>query len=200
MLHPDSDIKNLFRQISNGDKAAFDQLFRSQYDNLVRFAGNFIADAAVAEELVSDVFVAIWLNRENLPKVENATTYLFVSVKNRCYNALRSKTHTVSIEEQNEISKPEYENPHREMENRELHEKLNQLIDRLPEQQRLIFRMIKGNGLSAKQCAQILNLSARTVETHLYKAVKQLEKAITDYLGYSPKKKQMEKLISITLF
>lgn len=197
MLHPDRDIKNLFRQISNGDKAAFDQLFRSQYANLVRFAGNFIADAAVAEEVVSDVFVAIWLNKESLSKVESPATYLFVSVKNRCYNALRSKTHTVSIEEQNEISKPEHENPHREMENRELHEKLNQLIDSLPEQQRLIFRMIKGNGLSAKQCAQILNLSTRTVETHLYKAVKQLEKAITDYLGYSPKKKQMKRMIML---
>lgn len=197
MLHSDSDIKKLFRQISKGDKAAFDRLFRSQYDNLVRFARNFIADTSTAEGVVSDLFVALWMNKESLANVENPDTYLYVSVKNRCYNVLRSKKQTVSIEEQPDLSESEFENPHREMENRELYEKLNQLVNQLPEQQRLIFRMIKGNGLSAKQCAQILNLSTRTVETHVYKAVKQLEEAITDYLGYSPKKKKMRKMIML---
>ncbi len=152
----------------------------------------------LAEEIVSDVFVWIWTNKEKLPSVENPDTYLYVSVKNRCLNTLRSKTYTVALDEQPDIKEPERENPHEEMEHRELYEKLNRLINELPEQQRQVFRMIKENGLSAKECAQILNISVRTVETHVYKAVKQLEKEITAYLGYSPKKKSVNRMIMMS--
>jgi RNA polymerase sigma-70 factor (ECF subfamily) len=85
------------------------------------------------------------------------------------------------------------------MEHRELYEKLNRLISQLPEQQQVIFRMIKENGLTAKQTAKILQLSPRTVETHIYKAVKRLEEEITGYLGYSPKKKTVNRMITLAL-
>lgn len=194
-----NNTKHLFKQISTGDRNAFDTLFRSRYAILVRFAQSFVIEKELAEEAVSDVFVSIWITREKLTEIDNVDTYLYVSVKNRCFNFLRSKTYTVSIDEQFEMQKPEYENPHIEMEHRELYEKLNRLINQLPEQQRIIFRMIKENGLTAKQTAEILQLSTRTVETHIYKAVKQLEKEITEYLGYTPKKKQMKRMIMLAL-
>ena len=192
-------IKRLFQEIGNDNNYAFDELFREQYRRLVWFARTFVEENGLAEEVVSDVFVWIWTNREKLSSVDSPDTYLYVSVKNRCLNTLRSKTHTVSIEEQVDMEQTEQENPHEELEHRELYQKLNRLINQLPEQQRQVFRMIKENGLSAKECAQILNLSVRTVETHVYKAVKQLEKEITDYLGYSPKKRQMKKMIMLAL-
>lgn len=193
------NTKHLFNQISTGNREAFDMLFRDWYARLVGFAQTFVSESGLAEEVVSDVFVSLWINRENLAAVDHADTYLYVSVKNRCLNTLRSKIYTVTIEEQPDMKTAEYENPHEVMEHRELYEKLNRLISQLPEQQRIIFRMIKENGLTAKQTAEILQLSPRTVETHVYKAVKRLEEEIAGYLGYSPKKKTVNRMITLAL-
>lgn len=193
------DIKSLFREISAGNRNAFDALFRGRYEKLVWFAQTFVSENAVAEEIVSDVFVWLWQHREKLQEIDNPEVYLFTAVKNRCFNSLRSKTHNVPIEEQPDAQRTDYESPHDEMEHRELYQRLNEVVNQLPEQQRIVFRMVKESGLSAKQCARILNLSPRTVETHLYKAVQKLEKEITDYLGYSPKKKKMRRMIMLVV-
>lgn len=192
-------ISQLFREISTGNRNAFDALFRQQYEKLVWFTKTLVSEIDLAEEAVSDVFVSIWINRENLAAIDNPDTYLYVSVKNRCLNVLREKNRNIPIEEQFHVEKTEYESPQDEMEHQELYEKLNRLINQLPEQQRIVFRMIKENGLTAKQTAEILQLSTRTVETHIYKAIKRLEEEITEYLGYSPKKKQMKKMIMLAL-
>jgi len=193
------NTRHLFNQLSAGDREAFDMLFRSWYARLVDFAQTFVSESGLAEEAVSDVFVSLWINREKLTTIDNASTYLYVSVKNRCLNASRSKTYTVTLDKQPDIKTAEYENPHEIMEHRELYEKLNRLINQLPEQQRIIFRMIKENGLTAKQTAEILQLSPRTVETHIYKAVKRIEEEIAGYLGYSPKKKTVNRMILMAL-
>lgn len=189
----------LFREISTGNRNAFDSLFRQQYEKLVWFAKTFVYEIGLAEEAVSDVFVSVWINRENLANIDNPDTYLYVSVKNRCFNVLRKKNRNIHIEEQFHVLKTEYKTPQDEMEYQELYRNLNRLINQLPEQQRIVFRMIKENGLSAKQTAEILQLSTRTVETHIYKAIKRLEEEITEYLGYSPKKKQMKRMIVLAL-
>ncbi|MDO5664641.1 MAG: RNA polymerase sigma-70 factor [Bacteroidia bacterium] len=199
MQQANHNTKDLFLEISNENQNAFNALFRQQYVKLVSFAQTFVVEKNLAEEIVSDVFVSIWINRDKLPVIDNPNTYLYVSVKNRSLNILRNKTYTVAIEEQLEAQKTTHDNPHDKIEQRELSEKLLSIINALPEQQRLVFNMIKQNGLTAKQAAEILQLSPRTVETHLYKAIKQLEQEITDYLGYSPKKKRMKRMIMLVL-
>ncbi|MDD3788339.1 MAG: RNA polymerase sigma-70 factor [Petrimonas sp.] len=199
MQQKEHDIKQLFREISAGNRYAFDALFRLYYTNLVHFAKNYVSDTGHAEEVVSDVFVRLWFNRETLASISNPQVYLFISVKNRCLKVLRGTSHIVSMEEYKEKSTETAENPLSEMERKELSAKLHAIINALPEQQRLVFNMIKQNSLTAKQAAEILQLSPRTVETHLYKAVKQLEQEITDYLGYSPKKKGMKRMIMLAL-
>lgn len=190
-------IHEIFKSIQSDNREAFNRLFREKYASLVGFAKNYLFDTGKAEEVVSDVFVAIWTKRDRLHAVENPETYLYVAVKNRCLNALRATTNTVSMNEYYEKDTVVSENPLSEMEQKELSQKLHAVINALPEQQRLIFNMIKENGLTAKQTADILQLSPRTVETHIYKAIKQLEKEITAYLGYSPKKRQMGKILAV---
>lgn len=195
MQQNENDIKTFFGKIANGDKLAFNALFRMQYEKLLRFSKNYLP-AEQAEEIVSDTFVWVWMHREMLHEIENPDTYLYVSVKNRCLNALRNRPKIVPIDG---IQIPNQQqsdrNPFTDMEQKELTEKLYSVIERLPEQQKIVFKMIKENGLTARQVAEILKLSPRTVETHLYKAVKQLEEEISHYLGYSPKKKQMRQLL-----
>ncbi|MDO5523876.1 MAG: RNA polymerase sigma-70 factor, partial [Bacteroidia bacterium] len=183
MQQSKNHIRKLFDEIFRDNKNAFDELFRAYYANLLRFARNYVADTGQAEEIVSDVFVWIWMNRAAINTIDNPEVYLFTAVKNRCFNASRSNTRLVSMDEYRETENNASESPLTQMEQKELSEKLHAIIENLPEQQRIVFRMIKENGLTAKQTAQILNLSSRTVETHIYKAVQQLEKEITEYLG-----------------
>lgn len=180
--------EELFRQIAEHDKNAFNTLFREWYGRLCRFAGHYLDRKEDAEEVVSDVFIALWHNKDSLTDVSKADTYLFVAVKNRCYNYHRKLTpFQVNVEEHTEIQ-TSTENPQQTMERQELHAKLDELVKALPEQRRIIFQMTKEDGLTAKQTAEILNLSVRTVENQIYKAVKTLEKEITKFLGYSPRK------------
>ena len=104
-------------------------------------------------------------------------------------NALRTvSTANTSIDEHPNISNDSASTPQEDMEHLELHQKLNSIIETLPEQRRIIFKMIKEDELSAKQVAEILDISIRTVENQIYKAVNTLEAEITAYLGYSPRK------------
>lgn len=189
------DIKKLFKGISRNDKGAFDELFRLYYTNLLRFAKNYVSETGEGEEIVSDVFVWLWLNRESLQTIDKPEVYLFTAVKYRCLNTLRNTTKIVSMDEYHEKETDFSDNPLTQLEQKELSAKLHAIIENLPEQQQIIFKMIKENGLTAKQVSDILKLSPRTVETHIYKAVKKLEEEITNYLGYSPKKKQMKRIM-----
>lgn len=197
MSNTDTKIKHYFSQISIGDRDAFNMLFRSRYERLVWFAQSFVNETGQAEEIVSDVFVWLWNNREALNEIDNPEMYLFIAVKNRCINVLRANRETVSIDEYREIENDFPDNPLSEIEQKELITKLHSIVESLPEQQRIIFKMVKENGLTAKQVAEILNLSPRTVETHIYKALQRLEKEITEYLGYSPKRKTMNRMIML---
>lgn len=197
MPHTESDIHALFCEIRASNKMAFDRLFRLFYPKLLRFAYHYVKCIEQNEEIVSDVFVWLWTNRQNLNSISSPEQYLFTAVKNRCLNTLRSSAKTVSLDVTLEKTLTNYDNQLAKMEQSELTEKLNAIINNLPKQQRLVFRMIKENGLTTKQVADILNIAPRTVETHLYKAIKQLKQEISLYLGYSPKEKQFNKLLTL---
>lgn len=191
------DPKELFHGIWNDEKEAFNTLFRLYYSNLTRFARQFVGDRGEAEEVVSDVFVWIWNNRTELLLVNNPEVYLFIMTKNRCLNVLRRTNMEQAYNEKDGYeSHADDSTPLTDIERQELTQKLHFIIGQLPEQQQQIFRMIKENGLSAKQTAEILQLSPRTVETHIYKAVKRLEEEITSYLGYSPRRKRMKLMLA----
>lgn len=196
MQRPEPDIRLLFVRIEEGDKEAFNCLFRLKYEALFRFAKNYLGDTGKAGEVVSDLFVWLWMNRGNLSGIDSPDIYLFKSVRNRCLNVLRNNDKVVPIDQQPLPVQPSTNNtPLSGMEHKELSERLHVLIENLPAQQRQVFKMMKEAGLSARQTAKILDLSERTVETHLYKGVKKLEEEITLYLGYSPRKKQMKKIM-----
>ncbi|MNL26123.1 RNA polymerase sigma factor [compost metagenome] len=76
-----------------------------------------------------------------------------------------------------------------DVENKELAALLDQAVRALPEQRRIIFRLIKEDGFKSREVARILNISVRTVENQMYKAVKVLADNLSTYLGYHPQKR-----------
>jgi RNA polymerase sigma-70 factor (family 1) len=184
------ELKDLFEAIAIGDKKAFDELFRGKYDLLCKFALSYVKQAEIAEEIVSELFVKLWLKRSGLDQISNPKVYLYVSVKNASLNALRKsgKTEMVNLDEQSahELATPVQYSPETMLENKQLQAKLDQAIANLPAQRQLIFAMVKQDGLKCREVAEILNLSVRTVEGQVYKAIRTIADELTAYLGYNP--------------
>ena len=196
------DILNLWKRISiHDDDKAFESLFYLLNTQLIRFCMMYIHQTEAAEEIVSDVFVKCWLNRKSLLDIQNLDTYLFVAVKNQSLNYLKkySHIHLVQIEDTNELKFVNTFNPQEELEKKELIFKIEQSIEALPQQCRIIFRLIKEDGLKYKEVAEILDISPRTVQTQLFRAVKKLSVSLSDYLILFRSAKSNEVLLNIIL-
>lgn len=173
----------LFQAIAlYGDAKAFEQLFRQQYERLYRFAFQYVESRQMAEEVVNDVFVKLWRYRANLHTVTNPESYLFIAIKNQSLNYIKQYSHLhISLNEDSAAaSLVSQHNPQLDMEWKELHFKLTAAIDGLPEQCRKIFKLVKEEGMKPRQVAEILNISIRTVETQLYRAVKRLDAVLLE--------------------
>ena len=167
------------------DDKAFESLFYTLNTALIKFSMMYIHQKEVAEEIVSDVFVKCWVNRKSLGEVRNIDTYLFVAVKNQSLNHLKkySHIHLVQVEDTNEVRFVKPFTPQEALEKKELLFKMEQSIEELPQQCRIIFRLIKEEGIKYKEVAEILNISPRTVQTQLFRAMKKLSLVPSDYLN-----------------
>ncbi|MNR01209.1 ECF RNA polymerase sigma factor SigL [compost metagenome] len=190
-------IKLLFQEIQQGDKAAFKTLFVAYYAKLVVFAQQYTKQLESAEEISAELFVKLWLKRQQLSTVLHPEVYLYVSVKNACLNLIRAdKKRAVVGYEENQLFPTERAAANSKLEDKELFNLLDKAVSSLPKQRRIIFRLIKEDGLKTSEVAVILGLSKRTVENQLYKAVKTLADAMSDYLGYHPQSKIARKQLS----
>lgn len=158
------------------DVKAFESFYYLLYGPLVKFSMMYIHQREEAEEIVTDVFVKTWTNRNNLQHIQRPDTYLFVAVKNQSLNYLKkySSIHVVPVEDSDDVNLIDTSNPQLQLEKKELHFFLDQSINALPQQCRIIFRLIKEDGLKYKEVAEILNISPRTVQTQLVRAMHKL--------------------------
>lgn len=185
------------------DESSFEKLFQLYYPRLLHFSTQFVHSPEAAEELVSDVFTRLWVNRKSTDQIHNPETYLFISVKNASLNYLKqfSRYRVTDLEQAGGNQFINTHDPARETERRELFYKLTETIESLPLKSRLVFKLIKEDGLKYKDVAEILDISPRTVETHLVRAIKKLDKVVCDYQGTSTKRrKSTSRFRSIILF
>nr|ALG05207.1 LuxR family transcriptional regulator [uncultured bacterium 4C6] len=171
------------------DVKAFESFYYLLYDALVKFSVMYIHQKEDAEEIVTDVFVKTWMNRGNMQHIQRPDTYLFVAVKNQSLNYLKkySSIHIVPADESDEVNLIDTANPQVQLEKKELHFYLDQSINALPQQCRIIFRLIKEDGLKYKEVAEILNISPRTVQTQLARAMQKLSASLTSYVMLPPR-------------
>ena len=176
------DTSGLWKQICfNDDLKAFESLFYSLNNRLIKFCILYVHQKEAAEEIVSDVFVRFWEGRKNLTGIINPETYLFVCVKNQSLNYVKkySNIHLVQIESSDQVEFINTYDPEKELERKELHFLLDQAISKLPQQACIVFRLIKEDGMKYKEVAEILNISPRTVQTQLFRAIKKLSTILT---------------------
>lgn len=169
------------------DSKAFEALFYKLNSRLIKFCIYYVHQSEVAEEIVSDVFVKCWQTRATLQHITNPETFLFVCVKNQALNYQKkmSTIHLVSIDEYTS-ELVDTSSPDLKIEREELIFKLNQAVETLPLQCKIIFRLLKEDGLKYKEVSEILNISVKTVQTQLFRAMKKLSIIMQEHDDPSP--------------
>jgi len=176
-------IGQLQWQIGKNSQSALKELYGLFFARLFNFALMYVNTKEVAEELVNDVMVKIWSNRETISDIRNLETYLFVAVRNHAFNYLSTySSYHIAIEsEGNQARVINLSDPSKDLEWKEISFQLEKAVDTLPDQCRTVFKLIREEGFRYKQVAEILNISPRTVETQLFRAIKKLDKITQTY-------------------
>ncbi|MBO9593941.1 MAG: RNA polymerase sigma-70 factor [Niabella sp.] len=187
------EIKALTELIAErNDHSAFDQLFRHYLPGLVSFANSVINDRHQSEEVVSDVFVKIWENRKTLTAIRNFSHYIYIATRHQALNYIKSRKGT-GFEELGESGSLSFKTPEKSMIAKENLQKIAGAINELPSRCRLIFRLIKEEGLKYQDVATLLGLSIKTVENQMTIAMKRiveiLEESLPEYAMYYAQKK-----------
>ncbi|WP_231460654.1 MULTISPECIES: RNA polymerase sigma-70 factor [unclassified Pedobacter] len=190
MSENEGKILSLFKAVQQGDKAAFDELFLLYHQKLISLARHYVTSQEDAEEITSEMFVKLWLKRGNLSKVSNPEVYLFILIKNASLNVVRSEKRRKLIFSSSTAEEIALYQAVSNPSDRELFLLLNNAVAALPQQRKIIFKLIKEEGLKSKVVAEIMDISVRTVENQLYKAVKSLADTLSGYLGYHPQAKK----------
>ncbi len=172
----------LLAELCCGNKEAFSLLFKKYYKDLVLFAGIFLKDRACCEDVVQNIFVQLWEGRKTLQIETSLKSFLLKSVKNRCLDALR---HDQSVKEYEKYMQVYSTYGDMDTENYILYSNLqahlNDALKKLPDTCRQAFAMNRFEGLKYKEIAQRLNVSERTVEVRIGKAIELLRLYLKDF-------------------
>jgi RNA polymerase sigma-70 factor (ECF subfamily) len=175
------DIKDLLLKIArDNDLASFKKIYFLYYERLLKLACSYVTLTEVGEEIVDDVFVKIWSNRAGLTEVNNLTVYLYVAVKNRAINYnLSNRITCVDIESVSFELKDMSGSVEDVLITDELAKIINYTIQRLPDECKIVFKLVKEDCLKYRKVAGILNISVKTVEYHMNNALKRIATAIS---------------------
>jgi RNA polymerase sigma-70 factor (ECF subfamily) len=179
----------LVESIRNGDRKAFEFLYRNYYQDLCRYARNLVLIETVAEDLVMDVFTKVWEAGEKLVITTSLSGYLFTSVHNHCLNYLTRKhkrfteLDNATIEKLNKVIPADsVASPFDTLSTLELAGIIDRSIGSLPEECRKVFVMSRTNGMSNREIATALGISENTVKVQIYRALKKLRIILRDFL------------------
>lgn len=181
----DNNISGLLRGVSEGDMKSFQEFHARYYNRLFKFAIHIVKSEKSSEEIVSDVFLNIWQKRESLPNINNIEAYLYKSVKNKAISYIRDHSGEVyeSIENVQlaEVSIVT-DSPEEMLLTKELQLHLQKQIELLPDRCRLIFKLVKEDGMKYKKISEVLGISVRTIDAQMTIAIKRLGESLNQYI------------------
>ena len=173
----------LLQLIKNGDKQAFKYIFDTYFTALCRFMYPYLGNTQEAEDIASDILASIWENRKKLEIRLTFKAYLFQAAKNRCLNAIRDRKATVSLDDINGQDTPQV-NVTDSLETEELNHLIQEAILSLPDKCREVFLKSRTNNLTNQEIAESMDISVKTVEAQITKALKQIRKFLGEQYYY----------------
>ena len=165
----------IFKKIKDGNIQAFETLFRTYYEPLCRYSYSLVEDMDTAEEIVQDLFYVLWKERQNLQIFTSVNGYLYRSVKNKSLQHLEHKRIQENYQKMYaENTSLETATPQEELEYKELEQQIEETLVHLPERRQKIFHMHRMEGKKYSEIAQELQISVKTVEAEMSKALREL--------------------------
>lgn len=175
----------LIRLTSKGDEQAFKQIFDFYSNRLFAYVFKITNHEEIAEEIVMDVFLKVWTNRSDLAEIGRFDSYLYAMVRNRAFNIIKRIAHEGAIIKELSLNCTEYQqNTEDTVIYNDVKHLLQDAIEKLPPQQKLVFMLSRDEGLKYQEIAEQLNLSKNTVKSHLKKAVSSLRVVFSNYMVF----------------
>lgn len=176
------DINNeLFLLISEGNKEAFRCLFDNYRNKIFSIALKFTGEKQASEDVVQEVFIKLWTNRENLPAIRNFDAYLNTMARNHLFNYLRKIAHEQAVvkkmaivqgeQQKNEVFDGLYY--------KELNSLVGKAVNQLSPQQKKVYNYSRIEGLKHHEIAEAMGISTSTVKGHIVEALKHIKSAIS---------------------
>lgn len=174
----------LASKIKLGDEQAFELLFRKYYVRLCGFANKYSNDPDEAKEVVQETFIKVWVGKNNINTEESLPAYLFKITQNNCLNRLRRKRieskyieiYKVVYIDFGEIS------PYEALLAEEINSNIQMILRDLPPKCKRVFELSRIEGLKYSEIAEILQISIKTVEAHMSKALQIMRHGLREYI------------------
>ena len=181
-------LLSLKEKVADGDQNSFRQLFHLYSKKLTQFAFAIVKSNDAAREIVDEVFIKIWRNKSSITTIQNLTVYLYTAIKNTSLNYLSARARENMVESFDFFSVQLSDNnsPEKTLINSEMLKKINAAIDQLPPRCKMVFKLVREDGLSYKEVGAILNISPKTVDAQMMIAVKQVSEKVKMDFDYFP--------------
>ena len=180
----ESKEKYIIEGLRSGRESAYRQLFDQYYQKLVVFAYKYLDDLESARDIVQEFYLYLYESRQSISIQTSLKSYLYSAVKNRCLNQVKheqvKEKHRNMRRSEANVSDPDLEEI---MDAVELEARVYEIVSKLPEKCRQIYIMSRVDGKRNREIADELNLSIRTVETQISKALKSLKDSLLPLNG-----------------
>ena len=178
-LFTNEEEKRILEKALQGDISAFEKIFRTYVKELCTFAAYYLKSFDKAEDIVQNVFLVLWERRDSIRIDGCLKTYLFTSVRNLSLNFLKHQTiHRNSIDTYSSLFSLPTATPHEIAVQQESEALLTQALENIPERSRIVFILSRYFNMKYAEIADILEISVKTVDAHMVKAVKSLRSSL----------------------
>ncbi len=178
-------LKEIFTRLADEpNRGLYEFFFNKYYPKLIWFAMLYVKQHSAAEEIVSDVLLNLFNRLSKIAESQNLEGYIFIAVKNQSLKYLRKSnriTYLENFESDEDLMLTTPVNPELIYIENEFYQFIREAIESLPPKRKLVFRMVKEEGLRYQDVAELLDISIKTVETHMGLALRVIHQTIQDY-------------------
>lgn len=173
MDNKDSSSRDkLVARIREGDRDAFEELFNTYYSRLCVFSNSYVKSLDLSRDVVQEVFIKIWKNREDFTIDQSIKAYLYQAVRNQSLNLIKRSKREQKLEKNlKKHQKIEKTVSESELNTEELTQKIWKLVDQLPERRRAVFVLYRKHGLSYSEIGDVMGITRKTVENQMGKSL-----------------------------
>ncbi len=175
----ETELKYLLNDIAaSNSRASFKRVYLCYYDKLFWLAKSYVKADEVAEEVTNDVFMNLWTQRARLPEINNFSYYCYTAIKNKSLTSLSKKQPGKVCLDDMKTEIADTATTDDRLNCADLNRVISNAVNKLSDQCKVVFKLVKEDGLKYREVADLLDISVKTVEYHMGNALKQVAQAI----------------------